>query len=72
MTISDDDAVHAMRILAAGSDVDAPIVAGESGVAGLAGLMVLLQNQQLARQVGLDGASRVLLVSTEGATAPAT
>ncbi|MGF6735899.1 diaminopropionate ammonia-lyase [Paraburkholderia youngii] len=72
MTISDDDAVHAMRILAAGSDVDAPIVAGESGVAGLAGLMVLLQDQQFSRQVGLDGASRVLLVSTEGATAPAT
>ncbi|RZF24062.1 diaminopropionate ammonia-lyase [Paraburkholderia sp. UYCP14C] len=72
MTISDDDAVNAMRILAAGSDADAPIVAGESGVAGLAGLTVLLQDQQLARQVGLDGSSRVLLVSTEGATAPAT
>ncbi|RZF25763.1 diaminopropionate ammonia-lyase [Paraburkholderia sp. UYCP14C] len=72
MTISDGDAVNAMRILAAGSDADAPIVAGESGVAGLAGLMVLLQDQQLARQVGLDGSSRVLLVNTEGATAPAT
>ncbi|SEK13717.1 diaminopropionate ammonia-lyase, partial [Paraburkholderia diazotrophica] len=72
MTISDDDAVNAMRILAAGSDTDAPIIAGESGVAGLAGLIVLLQNPQLARQVGLDSASRVLLVNTEGATAPAT
>ncbi|MEX3815394.1 diaminopropionate ammonia-lyase [Paraburkholderia sp. BR13439] len=72
MTISDDDAVNDMRILAAGSDADAPIVAGESGVAGLAGLMVLLQDQELARQVGLDGGSRVLLVNTEGATAPAT
>ncbi|MEX3937020.1 diaminopropionate ammonia-lyase [Paraburkholderia phymatum] len=72
MTISDDDAVNAMRILAAGSDSDEPIVAGESGVAGLAGLIVLLQDQQLARQVGLDSASRVLLVNTEGATAPAT
>ncbi|MPW21371.1 diaminopropionate ammonia-lyase [Paraburkholderia sp. CNPSo 3157] len=72
MTISDDDAVNAMRILAAGSDTDAPIVAGESGVAGLAGLIVLLQDQQLARQVCLNGASRVLLVNTEGATAPAT
>ncbi|MEM5368379.1 diaminopropionate ammonia-lyase [Paraburkholderia azotifigens] len=72
MTISDDDAVNAMRILAAGSDIDAPIVAGESGVAGLAGLIVLLQDQQLARKVGLDGSSRVLVVNTEGATAPAT
>ncbi|SEJ59360.1 diaminopropionate ammonia-lyase, partial [Paraburkholderia diazotrophica] len=72
MTISDDDAVNAMRILAAGSDTDAPIIAGESGVAGLAGLIALLQNTQLARQVGLNSASRVLLVNTEGATAPAT
>ncbi len=72
MTISDDDAVKAMRILAAGSDIDVPIVAGESGVAGLAGLVVLLQGEQLARKVGLDRSSRVLLVNTEGATAPAT
>ncbi|EEA01734.1 diaminopropionate ammonia-lyase [Burkholderia sp. H160] len=72
MTISDDDAVNAMRILAAGSATDAPIVAGESGVAGLAGLIVLLQDPQLARKVCLDGSSRVLLVNTEGATAPAT
>jgi diaminopropionate ammonia-lyase len=72
MTISDDDAVNAMRILAAGSDADAPIVAGESGVAGLAGLIVLLQDQQLAGKVAIDGSSRVLLVNTEGATAPST
>ncbi|MGF6960541.1 diaminopropionate ammonia-lyase [Paraburkholderia youngii] len=72
MTISDDDAVNAMRILAAGSDTDAPVVAGESGVAGLAGLIVLLQAPLLASNVGLDGSSRVLLVNTEGATAPAT
>lgn len=72
MTISDDDAVNAMRVLAAGSDTDAPVVAGESGVAGLAGLIILLQDPQLASKVGLDGSSRVLLVNTEGATAPAT
>ncbi|CAD6560804.1 diaminopropionate ammonia-lyase [Paraburkholderia sabiae] len=72
MTISDDDAVSAMRTLAAGADNDVPIVAGESGVAGLAGLIVLLQDQQLARKVGLNAASRVLIVNTEGATAPGT
>lgn len=72
MTISDDDAVNAMRILAAGSDADAPIVAGESGAAGLAGLIALLRDPQAARDIGLDGASRVLLINTEGATAPAT
>ncbi|CAD6562994.1 hypothetical protein LMG24235_08236 [Paraburkholderia sabiae] len=58
-----------MRILDACSDTDAPIIAGESGVAGL---IVLLQDQQVAKQVGLDGSSRVLLVNTEGATATAT
>ncbi|MCA8095461.1 pyridoxal-phosphate dependent enzyme, partial [Burkholderia anthina] len=72
MTISDDDAVQAMRVLASGSEGDQPIVAGESGVAGLAGLAVLLQHPDLARQVGIDGTSRVLLINTEGATAPAT
>ena len=72
MTISDDDAVSAMRILAAGSDTDVPIVAGELGVAGLTGLIVLLQDEQPAGEVGLDGSSCVLFVNTEGATAPAT
>ncbi|RQU90655.1 diaminopropionate ammonia-lyase [Burkholderia cepacia] len=72
MTISDADAVDAMRVLASGSEGDTPIVAGESGVAGLAGLTVLLQDEQLARKVGLDRTSRVLLINTEGATAPAT
>ncbi|KVK75963.1 PLP-dependent lyase/thiolase [Burkholderia cepacia] len=72
MTISDDDAVAAMRTLASGSEGDTPIVAGESGVAGLAGLTVLLQDPQLARVISLDHTSSVLLVNTEGATAPAT
>ncbi|AXF25817.1 diaminopropionate ammonia-lyase [Burkholderia pyrrocinia] len=72
MTISDDDAVHAMRVLASGSEGDTPVVAGESGVAGLAGLSALLQDSELARNAGLDSASRILLISTEGATAPAT
>ena len=72
MTISDADAVQAMRVLASGSEGDLPIVAGESGVAGLAGLAVLLQDRDRARQAGIDGTSRVLVINTEGATAPAT
>ncbi len=72
MTIGDDDAVEAMRVLASGSEGDTPIVAGESGVAGLAGLSVLLRDPQQARTVGIDGTSRILLINTEGATAPAT
>ncbi|WP_457790731.1 diaminopropionate ammonia-lyase [Pseudomonas sp. PL-6] len=70
MTIEDDQAVAAMRRLAAGSSRDIPLVAGESGVAGLAGLMALANEPRLAEQVGLTGESRILLINTEGATAP--
>ena len=70
MTIEDDEAVAAMRRLAAGSSRDIPLVAGESGVAGLAGLMALVNEPRLAEQVGLTGESCILLINTEGATAP--
>ncbi|CAN7780326.1 diaminopropionate ammonia-lyase [Variovorax sp. LjRoot175] len=70
MTIEDGQAVEAMRILANGDDKDVPIVAGESGTAGLAALQVLRSNPDLSAQVGLDAKSCVLIINTEGATAP--
>lgn len=70
LTIEDEDAVQAMRLLSAGSDRDVPIVAGESGVAGLAGLMTLRQNADGSAQTDLDENARVLIINTEGATAP--
>ena len=70
MLIDDEDAVQTMRGLAAGSERDVPLVAGESGAAGVAGLEVLMRDPALARQVGLDAHSRVLAINTEGATAP--
>lgn len=74
MTIEDDDAVHAMRMLAKPSGSrDVPIVSGESGVAGLAGLIALSKHPEgktLLRKIGLNASSRILVVSTEGATAP--
>ncbi|MCG6576855.1 diaminopropionate ammonia-lyase [Pseudomonas sp. AF32] len=70
MTIEDDEAVTAMRRLAAGSARDIPLVAGESGVAGLAGLMHVIAAQGVAADLGIDTDSRVLVVNTEGATAP--
>ncbi len=72
MTIEDDQAIRAMRLLASGGENDLPIVAGESGVAGVAGLQVLRSDADLSAQVGLDEHSRVLVISTEGATAPVT
>lgn len=70
MTIEDEQAIEAMRSLAQGSERDTPIVAGESGVAGLAALEWLRSDPQRSEQVGLTAESRVLIISTEGATAP--
>lgn len=69
MTIEDDQAVEAMRMLARGSRRDIPIVAGESGVVGLAAMRVLRQSAELSGQAGLDEHSSVLMINTEGATA---
>ncbi|MFN5935041.1 MAG: pyridoxal-phosphate dependent enzyme, partial [Roseiflexaceae bacterium] len=70
MTVSDDEAVAAMRIVASGAYGDIPLVGGESGVAGLAGLIHLCRNTHLSAQVGLDHTACVLVINTEGATAP--
>ena len=70
MTIEDEQAIEAMRTLAQGSERDTPIVVGESGVAGLAALEWLCSDPQRSEQVGLTAESRVLIISTEGATAP--
>lgn len=70
LTIQDEDAVRAMQTLAAGSPRDVPVVAGESGAAGLAGLQVLAADRARRAAVRLNGQSRVLVVNTEGATAP--
>ena len=71
MTVEDEQAVQAMRDLARGSTRDVPVLAGESGVAGLAALQLLRADAALSAQAGLDETSRVLIISTEGATAPA-
>lgn len=70
MTIEDDEAITAMRRLASGSARDIPLVAGESSVAGLAGLARLVKAGSAAADIGIDGNARVLIISTEGATAP--
>ncbi len=66
--IDDDGARDAMRALAS-----AGVVSGESGAAGLGGLLELVADPELAelrRELGLAGSSRVLVISTEGATDP--
>jgi diaminopropionate ammonia-lyase family len=70
MTVTDAEAVEAMRVLAEGRHGDVPIVSGESGAAGLAALQALVARPEWRAAAGLDADARVLLVSTEGATAP--
>ena len=65
LSIPDDAAVTAMRVLAG-----CGVVSGESGAAGLAGLLRAAADLQARAALGLDCTSRVLLFSTEGATDP--
>lgn len=68
LSIPDDLAIRAMRVLASPFGGDAPIVSGESGAAGLAGLLAVAGDRDLRRRLGLESGARVLLISTEGAT----
>ncbi|MGD1922651.1 MAG: diaminopropionate ammonia-lyase [Paracoccaceae bacterium] len=70
MAVSDASAIEMMRRLACPPAPDAHIVAGESAVAGLAGLAVAMQSDEMRAALALDGASRVLVVGTEGDTYP--
>ena len=65
MTIPDDAAPATMRRLA-----QSGIIAGESGVAGLAGVLAAVQDPQARTQLQLTNDSRVLVFGTEGATDP--
>ena len=65
MAFPDDAAIEAMRRLAA-----AGVVSGESGAAGLAGLLLAGADPASREALGLTATSRVLLFSTEGATDP--
>lgn len=67
VTISDDYAPRAMRLLA---ETKPAVVAGESGAAGLACLIAIKERPAAAKAMGIDGTSRVMLFGSEGATDP--
>jgi diaminopropionate ammonia-lyase len=71
MTVEEEDAIAVMNRLARPAGRDPAIVAGESGGAGLAGLVRASADTAARTALGLDGSSRVLVVNTEGATDPA-
>lgn len=71
MTVTDESAVDCMRLMANNEACSThPIVAGESAVAGMAGLILGGQNSQLRDALGLNAQSQVLLIGSEGATDP--
>lgn len=67
LRMNDDYAPRAMRLLA---ETRPPVVAGESGCAGIAALMALDEHKEAKTALGLGPASRVLLIGSEGATDP--
>lgn len=71
IAIPDEAAMDTMRTLATGIGGDAPVVAGESGCAGVAGLIAAVNDADARKTIGLDENSRVLCICTEGATDPA-
>jgi diaminopropionate ammonia-lyase len=70
MTVDEEDAVSVMNRLARPIAGDPAIVAGESGGAGLAGLIRALDDLSIKAALGLDATSRVFIINTEGATDP--
>jgi diaminopropionate ammonia-lyase family len=67
--ITDEDAMATLKQLAHGSYGDIPMVAGESGVAGLA-LLNRASRAGVLKNMDITQDSRVLVINTEGATAP--
>ncbi len=70
MTVDEEDAVAVMNRLARPRGNDPAIVAGESGGAGLAGLIRAAADPKIRTALNLDEASRVFVINTEGATDP--
>jgi diaminopropionate ammonia-lyase len=65
LAVPDERAREAMRVLA-----DVGIVSGESGAAGLAGLLEAGGRPDVRAELGLDADARVLVLNTEGDTDP--
>lgn len=68
MTIPDSAVPHCLRLLAKSPHGDSPILAGESGVAGLIALLEAARDFASRELLQLDTASRVLFFGTEGVT----
>lgn len=70
IALGDDWALEAMRALASPRDGDPPVVAGETGGAGLAALLASRDHPELRAELGVDARARALLIGSEGDTDP--
>ena len=73
VSLQDEAAAMAMRMLAAPIKGDTPIVSGESGAAGFGALATIMLHEEykaLRQALHLDQNAKVLLFSTEGNTDP--
>jgi diaminopropionate ammonia-lyase len=68
IAIDDDAALRTMRQLAFPLPPDPFVMSGESGGAGLAGLIEIMKDASARKALGLDANSTVLVLNTEGAT----
>jgi diaminopropionate ammonia-lyase len=68
--VDDEQAVEALRRFARPVDGDPAFKIGESGAAGLAGLLAAVADGAIRDKLELNAKSRVLLIGTEGATDP--
>jgi diaminopropionate ammonia-lyase len=68
VAVEDESAHEAIRLAA-----DSGVVSGETGAAGLGGLLEIVRSggAELRRTLGIGGETRVLLFNSEGATDPA-
>jgi diaminopropionate ammonia-lyase len=71
VAVDDGYALEAVRTLARPAAGDAPIVAGETGGAGLGALLAARDYPDIRHTLALDASARVLLLGSEGDTDPA-
>ena len=71
LSVPEYAAAYGIRILAAPCAGDPPVISGESGAAAFGSAMCLLTEQKyraIRERLGLNSSSRLLFISTEGAT----
>lgn len=65
LTVSEESAKEAVRMLAEPEGDDPVIEATETAAAGLAGLLTVLDDEDLREQCGIDDSSEIVLIGTE-------